>query len=251
MSRPEADPRRRPCLRARSACCAELAGASPAAVSAVAPRNRPRVGGEIPKPERGVESPTSEPYGPAWGSKSAVPMRKHEPVQLRDTSNRKGGVAEPVTSRRRQQTASVSDGGMQDAPGVRRGARGHSAARNWRDPPRLPQEGEGGPHKPMAKGDRAGRESEGVVVPPKARTTTAPEGRTPTLIAPRAPGTCEGMAACGPNNPFEKALHPTNGPFIAAKTDGGLAPREGRMRHDKIIRRPCAGSRQARFERGA
>ena len=38
-------------------CFVGLAGGSPAAESAGAPRSRPRVGGEIPTPERGVEGP--------------------------------------------------------------------------------------------------------------------------------------------------------------------------------------------------
>jgi hypothetical protein len=226
MSRPEADRRRGLGLRARPACCAELAGASPAAVSAVAPRSRPQVGGEIPQPERGVESPTWRPYGLAWGSKSAGPMRKREPLQPRDRSNRKGEVAEPVMSRRRQQTASVSDGGTQDISGVRRGARRYSPARNWRDPPRLPHEGEGGSYKPSAKGSRAGRESEGVVVPSMARTTTSPEGRAPTLIAPRVAGTCEGMAPAGAQLPLRKSTTPVERALHRRQVSFGPAPGE-------------------------
>ena len=227
MSRPETRPGTRTLLRRERVCCVELAGESPVAVSAIAPRSRPQVGGEIPKPERGVKSPTSGPYGSAWESKSAGPMRKREPLQPRDINNRKGEAAEPVMSRRRQQTASRSDGATQDASGVGRGACGHSSARNWRDPNRLPFEGDDGPYKPMAKGDRAGRESEGVVVPSMMRTKTASEGRTPALIAPRATRTCEGMAACEPNNPCEKARNSTNGLFIVAKSHRG--PRPGKV----------------------
>src|SRR5215510_13914404 len=40
-----------------AACCVELAGESPAAVSADAPRSRPRASGEIPASERGVKCP--------------------------------------------------------------------------------------------------------------------------------------------------------------------------------------------------
>jgi hypothetical protein len=54
---------------------------------------------------------------------------------------------------------------MQDARGVVRKAREHSLMRNRRDPSRRPTSGKGGPYKPTAKGDRAGRESEGFVVP--------------------------------------------------------------------------------------
>jgi hypothetical protein len=69
-------------------------------------------------------------------------------------------------SRRRQQTASARiSGGVQDARGVWGRACGHSSVRNRRDPSRRPTLGVGGSYKPMAKGDRAGRESEGSVVP--------------------------------------------------------------------------------------
>ena len=43
-------------LRTEVPCCVRLAGGSPAAVSAGAPRSRPRVRGEISGSERGVES---------------------------------------------------------------------------------------------------------------------------------------------------------------------------------------------------
>jgi hypothetical protein len=56
-------------------------------------------------------------------------------------------------------------GGVQDAHGVRRTARQHSLMRNRRDPSRRPTSGEGGSYKPMVKGNRAGRESEGFIVP--------------------------------------------------------------------------------------
>ena len=54
---------------------------------------------------------------------------------------------------------------MQDARGVGRRACGHSSMRNRRDPSRRPTSGEGDPYKPTVKGDRAGRESEGLIVP--------------------------------------------------------------------------------------
>ena len=56
-------------------------------------------------------------------------------------------------------------GGMQDAHGVWRRARQHSLMRNRRDPSRRPTLGVGGPYKPMVKGERVGRESEGFIVP--------------------------------------------------------------------------------------
>jgi hypothetical protein len=54
---------------------------------------------------------------------------------------------------------------MQDARGVRRKAREHSLVRNRRDPSRRPTSGEGDSYKPKVKGNRAGRESEGFIVP--------------------------------------------------------------------------------------
>lgn len=84
--------------------------------------------------------------------------------------------AEPIISRRRQQTAS-EHGGMQDAPGVRKRARREGLMRNWGDPTRRPTLGEGGAYKPMAKWRRAERESEGLIVPTKA--VNAAGGRGP------------------------------------------------------------------------
>jgi len=80
-------------------------------------------------------------------------------------------VAEPLISRRRQQTALREFGGAQDAPGVGKRARREGLMRNWGDPPRRPTLGEGGAYKPMAKGRRAERESEGLIVPMKAVTS--------------------------------------------------------------------------------
>jgi hypothetical protein len=103
-------------------------------------------------------------------------------LQPRDIDNRKVGLAEPLMSRRRQQTASELAGAMQDARGVWRRACGHSSVRNRRDPSWRPASGIGGPYKPTAKGDRAGRESEGPIVP-----------WTPATNAGRGKGLCFGL----------------------------------------------------------
>ena len=79
-------------------------------------------------------------------------------------------MAEPLISRRRQQTA-PENGGAQDTPGVGKRARKEGLMRNWGDPPRRPTLGEGGAYKPKAKGRRAERESEGLIVPMKAVTS--------------------------------------------------------------------------------
>jgi hypothetical protein len=72
---------------------------------------------------------------------------------------------------------------MQDAYGVWRRARQHSLMRNRRDPSQRPTSGEGGSYKPMAKGNRAERESEGFIVP-----------LTPAEKAGRGKGPCFGCA---------------------------------------------------------
>jgi len=107
-------------------------------------------------------------------------------LQPREIDTRKVGLAEPLMPRRRQQTASVRTGGMQDARGVWRRAWGHSSVRNRRDPSRRPTSGEGGPYKPTAKGDRVGRESEGSIVPV-----------TPVEKAGRGKGPCLGRVGVG------------------------------------------------------
>ena len=72
---------------------------------------------------------------------------------------------------------------MQDARGVWRKARQHSLMRNRRDPSWRPTSGEGGSYKPMAKGNRAGRESEGSILL-----------MTPADKAGRGKGPCFGHA---------------------------------------------------------
>jgi hypothetical protein len=145
-------------------CCIELTGASPVAVSAEAPRSRPRAREEIPSSEWGVKSPRLVVW-PVGGEQIRRPSIKRT-LQPRDIKTRKVGQAEPLMSRRRQQTASEI-GWTQDARGVERTACGNSSMRNRRDPSRLLTSSEGGSYKPMAKADRAGRESEGFIVPLK------------------------------------------------------------------------------------
>src|SRR5262249_27475151 len=109
-------------------------------------------------------------------------QRLERTLQPRDIRSRKDGPAEPLMSRRRQQTASARiSGGVQDARGVWRRAWGQSLVRNRRDPSWRPTSGVGGPYKPKAKGGRVGRESEGFIVP--WRPVERPEeGRDPALV---------------------------------------------------------------------
>jgi hypothetical protein len=173
-------------------CCVGLAGESPAAVGAGAPRSRSRAWGEILPPERDVESP----QGAVWrsgGEQSCGPSMKRT-LQPREIGARKGGMAEPFMSRRRQQTALGRAGGVQDIPGVRRRARSESLARNRRGPTRPPMSGKDPTYKPSVKGKGVGRESEGLIVPKRAATRTQSEGRGPALVTLVSGGTCEGMA---------------------------------------------------------
>ena len=142
--------------------CVDLAGASPAAVSVGAPRSRPRATRETLASEWGVKSP----HG-AVGLHGGEPVRRpsiKRTLQPREIRTRKVGPAEPLMSRRRQQTASRTET-MQDVRGVERRACGYRSVRNRRDPSRRPTLGAGDPYKPTVKEDCAGRESEGLIVP--------------------------------------------------------------------------------------
>ena len=145
----------------------ELTGESPVAVSAEAPRSRPRAWEETPPPEWGVRSPRGV-VRRTGGEQVRRPSIKRT-LQPREINSRKAGPAEPLMSRRRQQTAS-GVGMTQDARGVGRRACGDSSTWNRRDPSRLPVSGEGAAYKPKVKRRRAGRESEGLVVPKGRRS---------------------------------------------------------------------------------
>lgn len=72
----------------------------------------------------------------------------------------------------------------------------------------------------MVKGGRAGRESEGPIVPVKPGRTDPAEGRGPGFVASATGGKCEGMAA-RPNHPEDKARQLQRGLFMAAKCSRG------------------------------
>ncbi len=153
-------------------------------------------------------------------------------MQPRDIRDPKGGKAEPVMSRRRQQTAPCS-GSEQDFPGVGRRACDDSSTRNRRGPTQRPTSGEGGTYKPSAKGCRAGRASEELVVPLMLAATTPAEGRGSTSVARVDGGKCEGMAA-RPNNPSDKVRELQHALFRAAKRNPG---RRFHALFDRICRR--------------
>ena len=187
MSRPERGPRRGP------RCCTGPAGGSPATVGTPgAPCSRPRASGEIRPSERGVES-LDRAIGPGQREQSCGP-NVSESLQPREISTeRQGGRADHVAAKAIDCGRTVT-GDPQDTLGVREGARSEGLVRNRRDPPRRPTSGEGGADKPTAKRPRAGRESEGLVVPRRLSETRA-EGRGPALVALAHGGKGEGMAS--------------------------------------------------------
>ena len=230
--------------------CVELAGASPAAVSAGAPRSRPQPPSESPAAEWGVKSPrTRESTGRASGGEQRRGPNGRESLQSREINNRKGAEAEPIMSRRRQQTALLWDepggeagaartGEAQDSAGVWGRARDDSSTGNRRDPPRRPTAGGGGAYKPKAKGRRAERESEGLVVPGMAATITRSEGRGPALVARPNGGKGEGMPERanhpGGSQPAVKVQELHEALFNAAKLNG-------KRRFHALFDRVCRG----------
>ena len=77
---------------------------------------------------------------------------------------------------------------------------------------------EGGGYKPEVKCCRAGRESEGLVVPMKPRENPV-EGRSPALVAPSDGGKCEGMSA-RTNDPEDKVRELQRRLYVCAKQKG-------------------------------
>jgi hypothetical protein len=164
--------------------CIELAGGSPVAVSAGAPRSRPRASGETFSSEWGVKSP----HGAVrlhGGEQVRRPSMKRT-LQPRDIGPRKGedGRAAHVTAKATD--CPRESGRVQDTSGVWRRACGHSSMRNRRGPSRRPTSGGGDSYKPMVKWDRAERESEGFIVL-----------MTPAERAGRGKGPCFGHGCVG------------------------------------------------------
>ena len=129
-------------------------------------------------------------------------------------SGRAGHVAAKATdcasgSRRRAGHSRGTEGGTQRQPGTEQ-ERPSSAATS----------GEGGSYKPKVKGDRAERESEGLVVPVKLGRRGPAEGRGPGFVASATGGKGEGMVA-RPNTPMDKVRKLQRGLFVAAKRSRG------------------------------
>lgn len=146
-------------------CCIELTGESPVAVSAEAPRSRPRASRETLPSEWGVKSPQ-------WVVRPVGGEQVHRPSIKRTLQPREIGIRKETSWPSRSCHGEGNRlhrrfGAMQDGRGVWRRACGHRSMRNRRDPFPAAKSGEGGPYKPMAKANRAGRGSEGFIVPTK------------------------------------------------------------------------------------
>src|SRR5579872_6144984 len=86
----------------------ELAGESPATVSAGAPCSRLQAGSEISSSERSVESPWRDGRPVRRGAKSRAQCESVNPAASRQRKPKGEKQAEPVMSGRRQQTAPVA-----------------------------------------------------------------------------------------------------------------------------------------------
>ncbi len=161
----------------RDRCSVEPAGASPATVSAGAPCSRSRSRGEIPPAKRDVEG-LRAPRRWCVGREQILGPSIKRTLQPRESgAERRGGRAGHVTVKATD-SVRVPEWAL-DASGVGRRARGEGSAGNRRGPPRRPTSGEGDAYKPSAKWCRAGRESEGFIVPVKA--VKAVGGKGPCL----------------------------------------------------------------------
>lgn len=167
-------------LPAKRSCCVELAGESPVAVSIVAPRSRSPAEGEIRPSKRDVECPARD-VRRAAGSNAAGPTRKREPCSP-ETLTPKGEEAEPIMPRRKQQTVRGRRIRAGLLRGIGEGTRRQLDTEQERSSPAAHTSGRARRTRPRAKSLRAGRKSDGFVVPMMPRATTAAEGRDPTLI---------------------------------------------------------------------
>ncbi len=178
------------------------------------------------------------------------------------------GRAEPLVSRRRQQTASWSPERTLDLPGVEAAARFHRSMRNRRGPPRQPasgkavrisaerevarcREGVGGGHS-TEEGLETGWREGPLLWSCWGRRYARGHGRKTQLPGSESARTPEPALGCEPSGAVGEVRH--------VKSDfGGDDLRETwgpRVRRHachilKTIGKPCAGNPHARFERGS
>ena len=208
MVRPEHDRRSAVMLYQTSGC------KSRRGKHAGAPRSRLQASGEIQPSERSVESRRLG-VCPSKREQSVGP-NESESLQLREIgTERWSGRADHVAAKARD--CSCGTGGEQDTSGVWERARREGLVGNRRGPTLRPTSGEGDIYKPMAKGCRAKRESEGHVVPTPTPTITAFEGRSPALVASGDRGKCEGMTVRSNYPSVTKARELTNRLCVVAE----------------------------------
>src|SRR5439155_14833574 len=150
-------------------------------------------------------------------------------------------------SRRRQQTAPVEAGScdcmrVQDTSGVQREARGDSQARNRRDPTPQPSSGKPGAYKVMPKSRRAGRESEGFVVPLTMAAITPFEGRDPALVAHDVEVSVRAWPS-GPTTPSQK--HENSSTCSSRQPSTAVARSRGGAAPSDLTTRPAAMAQRA------
>lgn len=117
--------------------CIELAGASPVAVSAAAPRSRPRASRETSPSEWGVKSP-QRAVRLVGGEQVRRPSIKRT-LQPREIRIRKETGRPSRSCHGEGNRLCPRSGWTQDARGVERTACGQSSMRNRRDPSRRPR----------------------------------------------------------------------------------------------------------------
>ena len=173
--------------------CSSLAGVSPASVSAGAPSSRPQVSRESAVARAGCRKPLRRK--PARG-----PQHQVKPAASTDLppESRAGHVAAKAMS----STPQSGDVRVEGLGGVRGAARVQGDERNTRGPSARPPSRYRDSYKPMAKSNRAQRESEGVVVLLTTATKNAVRGKDLCFGRARNEGKRKGMAGTtGPNHP--------------------------------------------------
>ena len=158
-------PDRTPADLAVGSCCIELAGESPVTVSAGAPCSRFRASWETTPSEWDVKSPRRAVRS-VGGRQVRRPSIKRT-LQPREIGIRKETGRPSRSCHGEGNRLHPGSGSVQDARGVWRRACGDSWIRNRRGPSLRLTSSEGVSYKPKAKGRRAGRESEGFIVPTK------------------------------------------------------------------------------------
>ena len=179
--------------RASSSGRSSPAGASPASVSAGAPSSRPQASGGIRVARAGCQEPLRRE--PARGPQHQVKPAASSHLQ---PESRAAHVTAKATSAA-SQSGDAHAAGLGGVGGV---ARVQGDERNTRGPSARPPSRYRDSYKPMAKSNRAQRESEGVVVLLTTATKNAVRGKGLCFGRARNEGKRKGMAGkTGPNHP--------------------------------------------------